>query len=72
MYCYRKSHLRGIGLAIAATCDLNSLVREWVSILGRSIFAQSRERSGSQLFEREYGCDPRSRSRARPAITPHH
>jgi hypothetical protein len=45
MYCYRKSHLRGIGLAIAATCDLKSLVQEWGSILGRSIFAQSRERS---------------------------
>jgi hypothetical protein len=42
MHCYRKCHLRRIGLAIAATCDLNSLVQEWGSLLGRSIFAQSR------------------------------
>ena len=61
MYCYRKSHLRGIGLAIAATCDLNSLVREWVSILGRSIFAQSRERSEESVV--------RMGMRPRPKIT---
>ena len=48
MHCYRKSHLRGIGLAIATTCDLNSLVRGWGSILGGAIFAQSRERSEEQ------------------------
>ena len=42
MHCYRKCHLRRIGLAIATTCDLNSLVQEWGSLLGRSIFAQSR------------------------------
>ena len=45
MFCYHKSHLRRIGLAIATTCDLNSLVHEWGSVLGRAIFAQSRERS---------------------------
>jgi hypothetical protein len=44
MFCYHKSHLRGIGLAIATTCDLNSLVQEWGLVLGRAIFAQSRER----------------------------
>ena len=42
MFCYHKSHLRRIGLAIATTCDLNSLVHEWV---GRAIFAQSRGRA---------------------------
>jgi hypothetical protein len=45
MFCYHKSHLRRIGLAIATTCDLNSLVQEWGLVLGRAIFAQSRERS---------------------------
>jgi len=43
MYCYRKSHLRRTGLAIAATCDLTSLVQAWRTALGQAIFAQSRE-----------------------------
>jgi hypothetical protein len=55
MHCYRKSHLRRIGLAIATTCDLNSLVQEWGSVLGRSIFAQSRG-----------GSEDSSRTGARP------
>src|ERR1700681_1134226 len=38
MFCYHKSHLRRIGLAIATTCDLNSLVQEWGLVLGRAIF----------------------------------
>jgi hypothetical protein len=44
MFCYRKSHLRRIGLAIAATCDLNSLVQEWGLVLGRAIYAQAHDR----------------------------
>jgi hypothetical protein len=43
MHCYRKTHLRQVGLKIASTCDLNSLVREWGSALGRTIYARSRE-----------------------------
>jgi hypothetical protein len=45
VFCYHKSHLRRIGLAIARTCDLTSLVQEWGVILGQAVFAQSRERS---------------------------
>jgi hypothetical protein len=45
MYCYRKSHLRRMGLTIATTCDLNSLVQEWGGMLGQAIFDQSRNRS---------------------------
>jgi hypothetical protein len=44
MFCYRKSHLRRTGLAIAATCDLTTLVLAWGTALGQAIFAQSRER----------------------------
>lgn len=44
VYCYHKAHLRRTGLAIAATCDLASLVRQWGTVLGGAIFAQSRER----------------------------
>jgi hypothetical protein len=45
MYCYHKCHLRRVGLVIATTCDLNSLVREWGLVLGEAIFDQSREHS---------------------------
>ena len=45
MFCYRKAHLRRIGLAIAATCDLPSLVQRWGTVLGHAIFTQSRERA---------------------------
>jgi hypothetical protein len=60
MHCYRKSHLRQIGLTIATTCDLNSLVRELGSVIGGAIFAQSRKRT------EEPG---RLWGRQRPAIT---
>ena len=43
MFCYRKSHLHRIGLAIAATCDENVLVQTWGTALGQTLFAQSRE-----------------------------
>jgi len=43
MFCYHKAHLRRIGLAIAATCDLPALVQQWGTVLGRAIFTQSRE-----------------------------
>jgi hypothetical protein len=43
MFCYRKAHLRRIGLAIAKTCDLPSLVAQWGTVLGQAIFAQSRD-----------------------------
>jgi hypothetical protein len=51
----RKSHLRRIGLTIAATCDLNALVQEWGATLGGAIFAQSRHRSEEKraLWERQ-------------------
>src|ERR1700675_3722874 len=45
MHCYRKSHLRQIGLTIATTCDLKSLVQELGSVIGGAIFAQSRKRT---------------------------
>jgi hypothetical protein len=43
MFCYRKAHLRRIGLAIAATCDQPALVQQWGTILGQAIFTQSRD-----------------------------
>src|ERR1700744_6285401 len=43
MFCYRKSHLHRIGLAIAATCDEGVLVQTWGTALGQTLYAQSRE-----------------------------
>jgi hypothetical protein len=43
MFCYRKSHLHRIGLAIAATCDEGVLVQTWGTALGQTLFAQSRD-----------------------------
>ncbi|HEY1544866.1 MAG TPA: hypothetical protein VGG01_20915 [Xanthobacteraceae bacterium] len=43
MFCYRKSHLHRIGLAIAATCDEGVLVQTWGTALGQTLYSQSRE-----------------------------
>jgi hypothetical protein len=48
MFCYRKSHLHGIGLAIAATCDQSTLEKTWGTALGQALFAQSRERPAQE------------------------
>jgi hypothetical protein len=42
MFCYRKAHLRRVGLAIAATCDRSALVLAWGQPLGHALFEQSR------------------------------
>jgi hypothetical protein len=42
-FCYGRAHLRDIGLAIAATCDLETLVNAG-GRAGNSLFAASRER----------------------------
>jgi hypothetical protein len=42
LFCYRRSHLHSIGLAIAASCDKDSLVWAGGSV-GAFVFACSRE-----------------------------
>jgi hypothetical protein len=44
LYCYRKMHLRPIGLAIGSSCNLTILESELGPGLGRAIFDQSRDR----------------------------
>jgi hypothetical protein len=41
-YCYRRGHLKEIGLAIASTCDEHDLVT-WGGTAGAALFARSRE-----------------------------
>jgi hypothetical protein len=38
LFCYHRSHLHSLGLAIAATCDEDDLVR-----VGAALFARSQE-----------------------------
>ena len=42
LYCYRRSHLHTRGLAIAASCDQDDLVRSG-GYVGAFLFARSRE-----------------------------
>jgi hypothetical protein len=49
MFCYRKSHLHRIGLAIAATCDETALISTWGTALGQTLYAQSREKPAAPL-----------------------
>jgi hypothetical protein len=41
LFCYRRSHLEGAALAVAATCDEEDLV-EAGGLLGRTLFLKSR------------------------------
>jgi hypothetical protein len=50
LFCYRRSHLHSMGLALAATCDEHSLVRAGQGV-GEFLFASSREIS-SQLVSK--------------------
>lgn len=43
MFCYHKSHLHRIGLAIAASCDEATLFQAFGTALGRVLCLQSRE-----------------------------
>jgi hypothetical protein len=42
LYCYRRSHLNEIGLAVASTCEERDLV-VWGGTAGAALFARSRE-----------------------------
>ena len=51
LFCYRRSHLHSIGLAIAASCDKDSLVWAGGSV-GAFVFACSREASPREVQPR--------------------
>src|SRR6516162_5750784 len=48
LFCFRRSHLHSIGLAIAASCDKDSLVFAGGSV-GAFVFACSREASPREV-----------------------
>ena len=45
LFCYRKSHLHSLALAIAASCDQRDLV-QFGGRVGSSLYAQSRQAAG--------------------------
>jgi hypothetical protein len=49
LFCYRRSHLHSMGLAIAASCDEDSLV--WAGgNVGASVFTSSREAAPREVL----------------------
>src|SRR5580693_8222768 len=54
LFCYRRNHLRSIGLAIAASCDEADLMREGGSA-GAFLFTCSKERSRRNVLSSRVG-----------------
>jgi hypothetical protein len=50
VYCYRRAHLTSIGLAIAATCELDDLTGLGGNV-GKGLFEQSREVPNAPLVD---------------------
>ena len=50
LFCYRRSHLESIGLAIAATCEKDELTG-FGGNAGAALFERSREASKSPLID---------------------
>jgi hypothetical protein len=47
LYCYRRSHLHSMGVAVATTCEERDLV-QWGGRVGSTLFAISRENSATR------------------------
>jgi hypothetical protein len=52
-YCYRRAHLKAIGLAIASTCNEHDLVR-WGGAAGAALYARSREKPPAAAAPSQY------------------
>jgi hypothetical protein len=42
LFCYRRSHMQELALAIASTCELRDLV-QWGGALGSAVYAQAQQ-----------------------------
>ena len=54
LFCYRRSHLHSMSLAIAATCTERDLVEQG-GIVGKTLFAMSREAPSATQAISSYG-----------------
>ena len=46
-FCYARAHLHAIGLTIAGTCDLATLIQKFGTAVGQVLFDQSRARAAA-------------------------
>ena len=53
LYCYRRGHLKGIGLAIASTCNEYDLTT-WGGTAGAALYARSRETASAAPAASQY------------------
>ena len=53
IYCYRRGHLKGIGLAIASTCNEYDLMT-WGGTAGAALYARSRETAATPPVASQY------------------
>jgi hypothetical protein len=54
LFCYRRSHLHSLALAIASTCSERELI-ELGSRVGSTLYALSRQTPGTRLAPSSYG-----------------
>ena len=47
LFCYRRSHMQELAIAIASSCELRDLV-QWGGALGSAIHAMARQSSGGK------------------------
>ena len=66
LFCYRRSHLHAIGLAIAASCEEEGLVRSGGAV-GAALFARSRE-ALPPLLDAPHSRNPRTITLARGTL----
>jgi hypothetical protein len=72
VFCYGRAHLHGIGLTIASTCELATLIQVMGNARGRIIFDQSHARKAA-VEQATLACRPdkvtlaTSRRKAAPA-----
>jgi len=53
VFCYGRVHLNAVGLAVAATCDLDNLiVAAQSATAGRTLFTQAREVTSAKPLSR--------------------
>ena len=48
LFCYRRSHMQELALAIASTCELRDLV-QWGGTLGSAIHSMARQTAGKPV-----------------------
>ena len=54
LFCYRRSHMQELALAIASTCEVRDLV-EWGGALGSAIYAMAKQSTNKPVVTETSG-----------------